>query len=399
MPIPYSVLAAISLLALPAVSCREPVAASQTSSRSDRPLVVESVRPQREQLERSLELAASVDAFEKATLFAKISGYLREIRVDRGDRVTQSQLLAVLDIPETRQEVESARAQVRETEALVAQTESDRNQAEAEFRLQDLTAKRVRDVHKEEAELIPQQEVDAAEANAEVARAKLEAAANKIKLASARLETARANLGRTEALLEYARIVAPFSGVVTARYVDRGALIQAATSSQTQAAPLVTVMNLDSVRVQCDVPEKDVVWVRVGMPIRFRLDALPGREFRGHITRITTVLDPSTRTMRAEVEHANPGHQIRPGMYGRITLLLETRRGALTLPAEALVVEKSRKYIFVVENGKARRVEVETGVDTGTRVEIVRGLQGSEEVVVAGRSTLKDGDAVRSTSK
>lgn len=333
------------------------------------PLTVATVRPERRTLTRTLKTPGTVEAMETAILFAKTAGYLERIAVDRGDPVRRGQLLAVIAVPEMAGEREVAEAQLR--------------QAEADLDLQRTTAERLAATRSAEPGAVTPQQVDEAEARRRVA--------------DATLSRLQAELRRLEVLLAYARIRAPFDGVVTDRFVDPGAMIQLATTSA--QAPIVTLMNMDTVRVFVDVPEPDVPRVTRGTPARLSVASLPGGEFLGTVTRFSTALDPGTRTMKTEIDLPNPGHRLRPGMYGVVTLELERRDKALTLPATALLAHDGVSYVFVVVDGRARRVAVRTGLDDGIVVEILEGLADGDVVITAGKGLVTEGMRVAAGEK
>ncbi len=319
------------------------------------------IRPARRTLTRSLKVPGSIEAFQEATLYAKTAGYLSRITVDRGDRVGRGQVLAEISVPEMAGERDVAGARLREAEAALG--------------LKKVTAERTREVYAVEAGAVTRQQVDQAEAELAAAESNV-----------ARL---RAELARLETLLDYATIRAPFDGIVTDRFVDPGAMIQLATSSA--QAPIVTLMNMDTVRVFVDVPEPDVPFVSRTTPAHLTVEVLPGEDFRGTVTRYATALDPKTRTMKTEIDLRNSQHRLRPGMFAAVVLELGRRENALTLPAAALLVEKDTSYVFTVVDGAARRTSVKTGFSDGIVVEVLEGLNGSESVILAGRGLVTDG--------
>ena len=334
---------------------------------------------QHKDLIRKITLPGTLVAFSEATLYGKVAGYLRSISVDKGDTVRSGQTLATLEVPEMVKEIDQAEAVHQESLANL-----DRSRAEAE--LQSATFRRFNEVHSKDPDAISSQELDEY-------RSKFEVAQTNVKLAEAKVATARANRDRLVALSRYANISAPFSGVVTARFVDRGALIQAAASSM-QAQPIVTVQDLCTVRVYVSVPEIDVPSIRIGAPASLTTTAYPGRVFTASVTRFAQALDPATRTMKTEIDIHNPQHPLRPGMYAEVTLETERRSGAVVVPASALIVEGGRRVVYIVRDGTAHRVEVQTGLDDGSEVEIRSGLQGGEQLVVAGKESLADGKPV-----
>jgi membrane fusion protein (multidrug efflux system) len=208
-------------------------------------------------------------------------------------------------------------------------------------------------------------------------------------------EVARAKLQRTQTLLQFARITAPFAGVITARFVDAGAFIPAATTGSTpQSAALLTLMDFRRLRVQLFVPEQEVPFIRNGLPAALTVEELPGHTFHGNVTRFAHALDEATKTMLTEIEIPNPAAILRPGMYASVHLEVERKRNALLVPAEAVVVEKAGSSVFVVTDGKVHKTPVHTGFNDGVNVEIVDGVPGDALLALVGKQALSDGQAV-----
>jgi RND family efflux transporter MFP subunit len=352
---------------------------SEASTTSDELPVVIVVEPMQKPAVQSVTLAASVEAFEMTTLYAKVAGYLRWIKVDKGDQVRKGNVLALIEVPEMENEYQSAQARVIE-----AQAASERAQADATFK--QLTFQRLAGVRESQPNVIPQQEVD-------VARAALEVAQADAKLAKARLELARSELAKLRTLIEYAEIKSPYDGVVTERFVDPGALIQTGTSSK--GNPIVTVASVDQVRVYVNVPERDVPHLNRRDSAEVLLDAFPGKVLDGSITRFATALDPRTRTMKAEIDLPNDDHQIRPGMYGTARLKLGTETNAIFLPSQSVREDtEGKKFVYVFAQNRIRKVPVETGLDDGKLIQ-VKGLRGNETVVLSSTANLQEGLVVR----
>ncbi len=333
----------------------------------------------RKDLVRKSTLPGTLVALNEATLYGKVAGYLRSISVDKGDTVHRGQRLAVLEVPEMVKEIDQA-------EAVHQETLANLNRSKAEAELQAATYRRYSEVHSQDPDAISNQELDEYRNRFDVAQVD-------VKLAEAKVATARANRDRLIALHRYAQITAPFSGVVTARFVDPGALIQAATLSM-QGQRIVTIQDLDTIRIYVSVPEIDVPFIHIGTPARLTTAAYPGRVCKASVTRFAEALDPATRTMKTEIDVANPQHLLRPGMYADVTLELERRPGAVIVPDSALIVEGSGKFVYLVRARTARRVTVETGLDDGSQVEILSGLEGGESVIVAGKENLAEGKPV-----
>lgn len=373
------------------------------------------VRPARQDVVRKITLPANVLALEQATLLAQVPGYLREIKVDKGDPVHEGDVLAEIDAPELVQRVASLRAASEQAEAeakAVAATaersRADVEQAQAEQRksaaalvLQVSELERAKGLRQDEANTVQDLEVATARHDEAVqvllvAKARCDALAAAVREAEARIGVARAKvdvanaaLREAEVRLAYATIRAPFDGVVTARFVDRGALIQMGTSSA-QAAPIVTVARMDRVRVQFDVAETEVAAIAEKEPLSLEVDAYPGRPFTGRVVRWAHALDPATRTMLVEAEFANAKGELLPGMYARATLELERHEKALAIPAEAVVTVEKKRHVWVVAEGRARLVPIRTGIDEGPFLEVVDGLKG-EETIAVGAHGLTEG--------
>jgi RND family efflux transporter MFP subunit len=320
--------------------------------------LVQVAKPQRRDIARTLTLPANISPWYRTTLYAKVSGYLKWIGFDKGDQVKKGQLLAVIDAPEV---------------------QDDYEQAEADYAIKKLTYERLLSVWKEKPDVIAKQDVDVAEAAAEGAKQLTE---------------------RRRTFLEYTKVTAPFSGVITARFADPGALIQAATGSVTQATPLFTLMDMDPVRIYVSVPQESAMLAKPGVPTVLSVKELPDQEFKGSITRTTEALDPATRTLLVEIDVPNRDHRLQPGMFINATLYLERHQNALTIPPAAIESGKSinGKSVFVVEGGKARRAPIKTSIDDGSWVEVVEGLTGNEDIVVVGKGNLQDGQAVTASA-
>ena len=171
------------------------------------------------------------------------------------------------------------------------------------------------------------------------------------------------------------------------------ALIQVGSNSQT-AQPIVTIASTDVLRVFVDVPETEVPFVQRGDSALIQVPALPSHSFEARVTRFTGALNPATRTMRTEIDIPNRRDILKPGMYGKVTLILEERSQAITLPAGAVHTEGDKRFAYSVVEGRLRKIEVETGLDDGIIVEITEGLEGHETVVLASRGEIVEGMAV-----
>lgn len=298
---------------------------------------------------RPVVLQGDVRAFRQATIYAKVSGYLKSISVDRGDRVEAGQVLGVLESPETLQQ-EAA--------------------AQADLNLRRLTERRVRSLAP--SGLVSQQEVDNAAGS---------------------LDVARAESARIKALRGYEVLRAPFDGRITARYVDQGALLSAATSSTTSAQEIVEVADTSRVRIFVYPGQLDATRVHEGDVVSFWSDAEPARRRTDEIVRIAHALDPRTRTMLAEIEVDNADESLRPGSYVHVEVTIPTTNGVV-VPADSIVLRAGKPFVALARAGKATFVPVDVADDDGKLVRLASGVALGDDVITHPSDDVIEGGAV-----
>ncbi|HVO22192.1 MAG TPA: efflux RND transporter periplasmic adaptor subunit [Candidatus Margulisiibacteriota bacterium] len=322
------------------------------------------VQPQRADMVRAITLPGDLVGYYQADLYGKVSGYLKSINVDKGDAVKAGQVLAEIEVPELQQKLRRARANLE---------------------VKRRTFDRLQNVWNSDKRLVAREDVDIAEGQFEEGQAEVE---------------------ELEALVSYTRIVAPFDGVVTGRFVDPGALIQASGSqsgsaqgatgpSRAGVSPVVSLADLSKLRVYIYLPEDETSLIRVGMPATLTLREFPGRQFTGTVTRFSKALDLATRTMLTEVDLDNPNHELYPGMYADVSLELARHPDVLQVPVTAVETEKGRSFVYVVKGDRLARLSVTTGLATPNRVEVASGLTGTESVVKNFSPALRDGEKVQ----
>lgn len=312
-----------------------------------------------------VEVRAPVDLrpLAQADVGSKTLGYLDAVLVDRGDAVKRGQTIAIVRPSDLPDQLSAARSGLVQTDASVALARSNLERA------QKLAP----------SGIISQQELQQAMtalATAEAAQA----------TAHSQVEAVGVRLGET-------RIQSPLDGVVSVRRLDPGALV-----GPPGGGAIVTIVKLDVLRVFISIPEREVVGIEVGKDARVELDALPDKPLLGKVVRVAPTIDPSTRTLDAEVQLPNPDGVLRPGMYGRGAIVKEVHGSATVIPASALQITDGIRYVFVLSAGdKVERRQIETGVDGGTWLEVVKGLGPTEEIVTAGIDGLASGVTVRVT--
>ena len=329
---------------------------SEPVATDNQPVDVQVTKPSREDLVYTISLPANISPLYQTTLYAKVSGYLKWIGPDKGDHVKKDQVVAIIDAPEVEEQYQ---------------------QAAADYKIKKITFGRLEKVWKESPDVIAKQDVDVAEAA---------------------YHGAKNLMQQRAAMREYTKVRAPYDGIVTARFADPGALIQVATSSATTAIPLFTIMDLNTVRIYANVPQDDSPWIEPGKTkATVIVKELPDRSFKGTITRSTLALDPSTRSLLVELDLPNPDHALRPGTFAELSLGLREIPNALVLPPQAVISGPKGKSVFIIEQGKAKSVPVQTGISNGKWIEIAKGLQGDEDVVVVGKRKLLDGAPVQTS--
>jgi RND family efflux transporter MFP subunit len=339
-------------------------------------------------------LTAEFEPFQEVDVMAKVAGYVRTISVDLGDHVREGQVFAELEIPEMSNEVAKAAAIVEQTRSEIATARDDLQRAESAHQIAHLSFTRLEEVAKREAGLIPRQELDESRSRDLVAEAQVASAKSRLQVEENKTRVAQAEEARLKTLRNYVTITAPFEGVVTKRYANRGSMIQAGIASQSQAMPLIRVSQLSTLRLSLPVPESIVPTVRPGQPVEVRVKSL-GRTFEGRVARKANKVDTATRTMTTEVDVANPSGVILPGMYAEVALQVEHHAGVLMVPLEALERSGSAARVFVVDPAQTIKiVPVQLGLEDAQRAEITSGVQESDLVVAGRRTGLNAGDKV-----
>lgn len=344
---------ALVLAGLPLLGGCKPSGAAPAKDAPVPPVAVQVVAPQRGPITRSITLPGEIKANQQATLYAKVTGYLKAIAVDKGDEVKAGTLLADIEVPELLAEAAKYKAEVE---------------------LAEIEYKRVQEARTKAPDLVVPLSVDSAKG---------------------RYEVARANLERAETLLGFCKIAAPFSGVVTRRMVDVGAFIPAATAGNPQSAALVTLADFSTVRVQIAVPEGEASLVMKGQPVSVSVDGLLGRSFEGKVDRFSYALDDATKTMLVEIGLPNPKLELRPGMYATAKIGIARKDDALLLPAQAVLMEKANASVFTVADGKAKKIPIKIGFNDGKHLEILSGIAPATTVILLDKRTLADGQPVK----
>jgi RND family efflux transporter MFP subunit len=346
-------------------------------------------------LSNTLTLAGQFQPYQEIEVHAKVSGYVQHIYVDIGDRVRTGQTLAVLEVPELDAQLKGTEAELLHSKDEVVRAENEVTRAESDYAALHAAYTRLQQAADARPGLIAEQELDDSRAKDLSSGAQIDAAKAALSAAKQQTAVADADRMRVGALAAYATVTAPLTGVITWRYADTGALIQAGTSSNTQAMPLVKLAQSDVLRLRLPVPESDVAYIHTGASVQVDVKAIH-RSFIGKVVRFTRSISLETRTMETEIDVENADLSLTPGMYADATLELERKENALSVPVQAVVEDAHEHFVLLVDGqGRVRRKTVELGEQTSDRAEILRGLSENDKVIVGNQSGYQIGELVK----
>jgi membrane fusion protein (multidrug efflux system) len=399
---------AVLVVILVVYKLKDQQARAVTRARPD--VLVGVVTPQRKDLEIKLTFTADVLPAKQAAIFSKVSGYIRRIHADRGDFVKTGQLLVEIDDQELQASLEQARATLLSGRAGLEMAKSSLEGQRANL----ARARAVADNDGRQAERMKtlferglvsatdwenaRTNADSSRANVHAAEAQITTSESQVRLSDAQLATYRASLNLAQTNLANTRLLAPFEGYISQRNLDQGAAVNAQSAgTSTTSVGILTVQDIATVKVQIEVPERDIARIKVGAPVSVVADPYAGESFSGTVARVTHSLDPRTRTMGIEVEIPNPGGKLKPGMFARVEALVDKRANALTIPVEAIRLGEAKPAVMVVRNGIVEDVPVELGVSDARSVEVLNGVSEADQVILQGKDLVKPKQKVRTT--
>jgi membrane fusion protein, multidrug efflux system len=348
--------------------------AAETQAAGSALVRVELATPKAESSDRALLLPGSVQPLEETTIYARASGYVRKWYADIGDKVKDGQLLAELDTPELDSQLEQAKAQLAQAQATLEQSKANRLLSRTNLdRYSKLAPSGV----------VSQADLDQRQAMAQVDEAN-------VGVAQATIAAEQANIRRFSELKSFARVTAPFGGLVTQRTIEVGSLVTAGNGQ-----PMYKVAAMDPARVFVQVPQDVAPGVHAGIAAEVTLREYPGRPFAGSVTRAAGELDAATRTMTTEVRVPNPDGTLIAGMYAQVGLTLTSPHRVYEVPATAVMSDSHGSRLAVVDaESNVHLVPVVIERDTGPTVEIASGLKGDERVVKLWSARFVDGAPV-----
>ena len=343
----------------------------------------------------TLNLAGQFQPYQVVDVHAKVSGYIRHIYVDIGDKVRQGEVLAVLEVPELDAQLKGTVSELAGSKDEITRTEHEVARAQSEHTALHADYTRLKQASAAQPGLIAEQELDNAQSKDLASEAQVDAAKAALAVAKQQSETAGANHERVSDLADYTRVTAPLNGVITWRYADTGALIQAGTASDVQSLPLVKLSQSDLLRLRLPVPEDAVEYIHEGADVNVQVDALH-RSFTGKVVRFTRNVSLDTRTMETEIDVPNKDLSLTPGMYANTTLELERKVNVLTIPVQAVLRNGDQSSVLVLDSqNHVHTRKVTLGLQGSMLVEVKEGLAEGDRVITGGQSNYQIGETVK----
>jgi RND family efflux transporter MFP subunit len=368
---------------------------AKAENTSPEPIVVGTMSVRRGPVQRQLTVSSELVPFQEIDVYAKESGYVKKLNVDYGTHVKAGQVLAVLEIPELEVTLKQDEEAIRRMTEQVTHAEHELGRIQAQHHVAHLQYDRLASVAKTQPGLVAQQEVDDAQGKDLALESQVEATKSALQVVQSQLAEAQSRRDHDQVIYDYAKITAPFAGVVTQRFANYGTLVQAGTSSSTQAMPIVRLSEDDLFRLVIPVPESYVKFIRLGDPVTVRVPSLD-KTLKAKVARFSVDVLSDTRTMHTEVDVPNPNGAIIPGVYAEATLMLQDKPDTLQVPVQAVnrIGDKTTVYVVNSDNS-VQELPVTLGLQNTDSVEVLSGLNQGQQVIVSDRSGLKPGEKVK----
>ena len=369
---------------------------SAAAKAEDGPLPIAVAKVQAKEVRRTIDVTGTLAAVEEATVSSEVEGRVLRIAADLGDRVSAGQPLVVLDPERLQYRLDQQRAALGRALARYGVVDADaplpaiertpdvqkalaeRAQAEQSFR-------RAQELRK--TELLPQQQLDDAEANLKAKQADYESALQGARNLRADIDAERATLKLAEAALRDSTIRAPFDAYVQKRLVSLGGFVKTQTA-------VMALVKVDPLKLMAEVPEKMAAWVKVGQALTLTVEAQPGTPVAGEIARLSPAVNPQTRAFPLEGRVPNPGGTLKPGSFARVHIVTDLVERVLTVPANALQYRYGVNRVFVVQGDRLKATEIKVGDRVGERIEIVAGVDAGVSIAAKDVERLADGQRV-----
>jgi len=343
----------------------------------------------------TLKLAGQFQPYQVVDVHAKVSGYIKHIYVDIGDKVQAGQTLAILEVPELNAQLKGTVSQFGRSKDEITRAQHEVARAESEHSAVHADYLRLLQASTAQPGLIAQQELDNAQSKDLSTAAQIDAAKATLSGARQGADVADADRERVQDLNDYTHVTAPLSGIIVWRYADTGALIQAGTASDTQSLPLVKLSQSSLLRLRLPVPEDAVSYIHEGAEVNVTVDAIH-RTLVGKVARFTRDVSLATGTMETEIDVENNDLSLTPGMYANTTLELERMNNVLLIPVQAVIRNGNQTSVLIVDRGgRVQARNVALGMQGTTLVEVKGGLSEGDKVITGGQSNYQQGEVVR----
>lgn len=318
---------------------------------------------EKQPVEQVYKLPAQLAAYQEVSIFPKVNAYVKTVLVDVGSHVREGQLLMVLEAPELQEAVAQAREKY--------------SQAQSDYTISRENYERLKQASRTAGAISPMD---------------LSTARSKTQADSALSNAEKAAWQQQQVMMAYLKVMAPFKGVITQRNVHPGALVSAAAKD---GHPMLELKQIDHLRLQVSIPEAMAGTLRNNDSLSFYLSAFPGKEFKGRIARKSMNINQQYRSEPVELDVYNSDETLTPGMYADVLFDSRGNPHALSVPKTAVVTSTERKFVIAVRNGKTVKIDVETGNESDSRVEVLGQLQPGDQVIANANDEIKDGTTIK----
>lgn len=405
---PFILLIFLGLIIYRGLAITEKKSSLERKKRVEVPVQVATVS--KKHLTHSISMTGDILPLMQVDIFPKVSGYIERIYVRLGDFVPKGKVIAQIERTEYLQKVREAEARVNQAKAQLSevqtgprseeirQAEESLRQAQSRFENARMNRERIEALFRRQ--VVSKKEWDLAEMEYTLAEAQLASSRENLKLLKegarkevrdavhARLKEVEAILEQERIKLQYTKIISPFAGEISRRYVDEGALVSPST-------PLVTLVHTDTLKVVANILEKDISLIKIGMNAEIKVESFRDKIFEGKISQISSGLEIGTRTLQTEIYIPNQSHLLKPGMFANVKMVLYEKPQAIVVPKYAILEEEGSKFLFLVKGNQAFRRKIVTGYEQDLDVEIIGGISEGDQIVVRGQESIRDGSIVR----
>ena len=389
----------VALILLISCQNKQRQASGAALVKGNKTTAVEVVNPSKNTFTASVLIAGTAMPDKHVRLHAMESGFVKSIPKDIGDAVKKGALIAKLENPEVQQLLKRTEAELERAKANLMKAEARLLKAQALEKAAAATSGRISSIFGKTPSLTPAALVEQSQAEAEAARAEVDIAKAEVEAAKKDVAAREAEKAAASLRRDMLCVRAPFTGIVTQRFVDMGAAVQNGLSGS-KPMPLVELQAVNPIRLVLPLPESDAAAVKPGMPASVSFPELPGKAYQARVSRTSRAIDPASGTMQVELDLPNPKGTILPGMYARVSMEISSREGVLSLPVEAQLIDQDEYFLLLVNNGKVERIPLKKGLSGKTFFEVLNaGISESSQVIVQGKGLVKPGQIVEPVLK